>query len=328
MSLCVIDEKTKYYLIPTKKWLKPIEPLIIDDSNTSGLLMISELIAKEKIIVKITIGNNKKIRIIGKKLNNIYNFSKIYYSFTCFENYEKITNEYKNEKQFCEIDGNKLITIEIMKKYSGSLTKLLSSLSSYQTTKILIQILYSLMEGFYRYGFVHEDMSLGNVLYRIKSTNEIIEYNLTDKKKVYENLNIGEIIPMISDYDKSESYKKDIYQKYSNTPIEKKIKGYLNTLTLLDSISKISQSILLLIKKNKEQEMIKAKIFDLFSSDDYETYYRHTYKSLRDYLLNLKTFEEMIHETYLIYEELINKIIQIYKNDSKFKLIPQNIDNF
>ena len=71
------------------------------------------MIEKEKIIVKITSGNNKRIKIIGMKLNKIYNFAKTYCSFSCLENYSKITNEYKNENYFCENNGNKMITIEI-----------------------------------------------------------------------------------------------------------------------------------------------------------------------------------------------------------------------
>lgn len=36
----------------------------------------------------------------------------------------------------------------------------------------------------------------------------------------------------------------------------------------------------------------------------------------------------MINETYIIYEELVNKIIKIYKNDKKIEQIPKKIDNF
>lgn len=32
----------KQYIIPTKKWLKPIEPFIINEINTSGLLLVAE----------------------------------------------------------------------------------------------------------------------------------------------------------------------------------------------------------------------------------------------------------------------------------------------
>lgn len=328
MTGCLVDEKTKYYLIPTIKWLKPIEPLLIEDLNTAGLLIIGKLIEKEKVIVKITNGNNKKIKILSMKLNHIYNFSKTFCSFSCLKNYSKIINQYEGEKQFCDIEGKKTVTIEVMKKYEGSLTILKSQLTINQTTKILIQILYSLMEAFYKYGFIHEDLSLGNILYRIKTKNEVVEYNLKKNKILYENLLIGEIIPMISDYDKSESYQKEIYSKYNNFSMETKIKGYHETYTLLDSISKISQNIYLLIKNEEDKKIIKNKVLELFSCEKYEEYYRHTYKTLRDYVKNLKSYEEMINETYMIYEELINKIIKIYKNDEKFILIPLNIDNF
>jgi len=44
----------KQYMIPTKKWLK----YIIDDINTSGLIMIGKMLNKEEVIVKITKGYN------------------------------------------------------------------------------------------------------------------------------------------------------------------------------------------------------------------------------------------------------------------------------
>lgn len=232
---------------------------------------------------------------------------------------------------FCEDNkdgGEKMITIEIMKKYDGSLNKLQNKLTIKQTTKILIQILYSLMESFYKFGFIHEDMSMGNILYKIKTQNEVIEYNLMKNITQYENLTIGEIIPMISDFDKSESYNKEIFDKYSEEPMINKIKGYNSTITILDSISKITQNIILLLKNEDEKKFIKSNVNELFSSEKYEEYYRHTYKSLRDYVKNMKTYDDMVKETFIIYKELINKIIQIFKNDKKFILIYDVIDNF
>ena len=329
MSKCPIDESTKYYLIPTKKWLKPLEQLLINDSNTAGLLMIAKLIGEEKVIVKITKGNNKKIKILSRTLNSLFNFTNTYCSFSCLEDYSKILKKYENEIAFCDKTGSKTITIEIMKKYDGSLSKLENKLTIKQTTKILIQILYSVMEAFNKYGFVHEDMSLGNILYRIKTQNEVIEYNLTKKRTLYENLTIGEIIPIISDYDKSESYNNDIFSKYSDVPMIEKIKGYIDTKTIFDSISIITQQILLLVKNEEdEKNNIKNKIYELFTSEKYEEYYRHGYKTLRDYVKNLKSYDMMINETFLIYKDLINEIIKIYKNDKRFELIPQIVDNF
>lgn len=64
---------------------------------------------------------------------------------------------------------------------------------------------------------------------------------------------------MISDYNKSESYNKEIFDKYSDEPMINKIKGYNETKTILDSISKITQNIILLIKHEKKN-LIKNEI--------------------------------------------------------------------
>ena len=86
MSKCAKDEN-KQYIIPTQKWLKSIEQLITTDPNTSSLVMIGELIDKEKVIVKITRNKNKKIKLFSKILNNLYNFINTYCSFSCTEFY-------------------------------------------------------------------------------------------------------------------------------------------------------------------------------------------------------------------------------------------------
>lgn len=44
-----------------------------------------------------------------------------------------------------------------------------------------------------------------------------------------------------------------------------KIKGYNETITILVSISKIKQNIILLIKNEKDKNLIKNKINELFS---------------------------------------------------------------
>jgi hypothetical protein len=328
MSKCAVDETTKYYIIPTKKWLNPIKPLLTEDLNTAGLLMIGKLVENEKVIVKITKGDNKKIKILSMKLNSLYNFTRTYCSFSCLEDYSKIIKKYDKESSFCEKSGNNLITIEIMRKYNGSLSKLENKLSIEQVTKILVQLLYSIMESFHKYGFIHEDLSLGNILYRIKTTNEVISYNLTKNRTLYVNSVIGEVVPIISDYDKSESYKNDIYIKYNKTPMIKLIKSYDETKTILDSVSKITQNIILLIDNKDKQQMIKNKIYELFSSEKYEEYYRHIYKTLRDYVKGYKTYDEMVFETFIIFKILSNEIIKIYKNNLQFELIPQLVDNF
>jgi len=57
------QDNNKQYIIPTKKWLKPIEKLI-----TEGLLVVSKFIDKEEVIVKIT----------KQKKENIKKYAKFY----------------------------------------------------------------------------------------------------------------------------------------------------------------------------------------------------------------------------------------------------------
>ena len=41
-----------------------------------------------------------------------------------------------------------------------------------------------------------------------------------------------------------------------------------------------------------------------------------------------KTYDVMIVETFIIFKMLSNKIIKIYKNEKKYELIPELVDNF
>ena len=118
LSKCHITEQ-KQYIIPTKNWLKPVEPLIIEDSNTAGLLMIAKLVNEEKVIVKITKNKNKKIIVLSNNLSILFNFVKTYCSFSCTEKYEKIDKKYQDNNYFCSTVEIQYLTIKIMKKYIG-----------------------------------------------------------------------------------------------------------------------------------------------------------------------------------------------------------------
>lgn len=62
--------KDKKYIIPTNEWLKPLKPLKNDDINSRSLIMLSKLVDKEKVVVKIT------KNIDYKKINIINNYIK------------------------------------------------------------------------------------------------------------------------------------------------------------------------------------------------------------------------------------------------------------
>jgi len=58
----------KGYIIPTKEWLNPISKFIPSDLNNDSMLILSNLMKKEKVIVKITDQNNNKIIYFDKIL--------------------------------------------------------------------------------------------------------------------------------------------------------------------------------------------------------------------------------------------------------------------
>lgn len=112
--------KYKSYIIPTKKWIKPLEITYNENNIILNEHIINE-IKRENIIIKI----QKRDSFLDKqKLENIYNIInksphiiKIY----------NIVNYYENRNNtdildFCNIDNNiNILTLEIMHKYSYSL---------------------------------------------------------------------------------------------------------------------------------------------------------------------------------------------------------------
>lgn len=78
---CLKDNKE--YVIPTIRWLNPISKFLSSDLNNDGLLILSNLLKKEKPIVKITYPNNKNLFYLSKILKNETNFIKTYCAFTC-----------------------------------------------------------------------------------------------------------------------------------------------------------------------------------------------------------------------------------------------------
>jgi hypothetical protein len=103
----------KQYIIPTKKWLKPIEPLILDDINTSGLIMIADFIEKEKVIVKITKGKRDDIIEINKIIKDMPNFVKTYCSFSCLETFDALDTKYDKINSFCNAKADELNNLVI-----------------------------------------------------------------------------------------------------------------------------------------------------------------------------------------------------------------------
>ena len=217
-----------------------------------------------------------------------------------------------------------------MKRYDGSLTKLKGILKLKQVISIISQLSLALMEAFYIYGFVHQDISLGNILFKIKSVSQTIEYKLMDNRSIKIDFARNDLIPIISDYDKTESFNKEIYDKYSTEPMKSLLKGFGQTRILFDSLSGAIQNSMLLLQDNDDNYDIKKNIYNFITSPDYEMYYRWTFKSLKDYVYDSeqKSYKQMINETYTVFQTFMNKIMKILNKNNNYIFIPIPPDDF
>ena len=68
---CLKNSETNAYIIPTNKWLQPIKPLITNSSDATNI--ISRMVDKEKILVRLTNNKNNK-----QSLFNFISSNKIF----------------------------------------------------------------------------------------------------------------------------------------------------------------------------------------------------------------------------------------------------------
>lgn len=279
------QDSNKQYIIPTKKWLNPLEPLITEDINTEGLLMIAKFIDTEEVIVKITKEKRDDIIEINKLIKDLPNFIETYCSFSCLENFNSLSNEYKDSNSFCNAtkDNNKIITLEIMKKYkNGSLFKFQNKLNKGQVVNILEQLTLAQIHAYSNVGFVHNDLHLGNILiHKLKKPIQT-KYEIQTDSHIKTEINVlsNFIIPLISDFNEAFIYKKD-----NNFTLEEFNKQF----TLCKNINKTFNQCLLLLN---EQDYIQ--IMKLIREKTYEInrYLSTSAKNLRSYYKKYYNYEE------------------------------------
>ena len=301
-------ENEKLYIIPTKKWLKPLEPLIIDDINTSGLIMIAENIEKEKVIVKITKDKRDDIVEINNIIKDMPNFINTYCSFSCLENFDALDTQYEGADGFCNSkDGSgDFITLEIMKKYkNGSLNKYINKLELDQVINIIKQLLLAQIHIFNKTGFLHNDIHLGNILIE-KSKNEIeLKYKINtsyfiDVKRIF--IIKTNFIPIISDFNNSIIYSDKSPPKIYSDKSPPKIYSdksppkiyYDNKYTLGENIYKTFNECLLLLKDKSIRYLIKQKLED--NRHDINKYIFSSEKNLRSYYKKYHDYKYFIIE--------------------------------
>jgi hypothetical protein len=313
-------DSNKQYIIPTKKWLKPIEKYITDDINTEGLIMIGKFMDKEEVIVKITkqnkSGMKKKNNIIevNKMIKDLPNFAETYCSFSCLENFDSLSNEYKNSKSFCNAkDDNKVITLEIMKKYkNGSLFKLQNKLNIEQVVNIMKQLMLAQIHAYSKIGFLHNDTHLGNILIHKSKRSIQIKYEIkTESFKEKEIIITSDFIPIFSDFNESIIYKKEYDLKRDDFNYD---------YTLCNNINNTFNQCLLLLKDKYNIPIIKLIHKKI---DDIDIYLGKSKKNLRSYYKKYYNYEDSKKKECgiaLVFSSFLIRFLDEHSTDNWFDL--------
>ena len=310
----------KHYVIPTIKWLIPISELVSEDINNDGLIILSNLIKKENVLVKITQKKNRRLIYFDKILKNEPNFIHTYCAFSCNENVSSLANKYKDTTSFCNNDTKltKEITLEIMKRYyNGSLNTLINSLDINKFTDILKQVILSQINVFYKYGIVHNDLHLGNILFETLDKKNKLIYKLKNNE---EHKYLTDFKIIISDFGYSVSYDPYVYKNYNTNFMDYSINEpkkctFDIEFNLIDNIITSIKGCVSLLK-NEYFYKINDMLKNYLEKDEYfiEQYYnirkllRNYYKKRYDYT----TFRDRTLNTTII---IANRIYSLISND-------------
>ena len=282
------QDSNKQYIIPTKKWLKPLEPLITEDINTTGIIMLADFIDKEKVIVKITKDKRDDIIKINKTIKELPNFIQTYCTIICNENFDALDTQYKDSNSFCNAnkDSGDIITLEIMKRYkSGSLNKYKNKLELNEVINIMKQLLLAQIIAFNKTGFLHNDIHLGNILVEKTKEQENIKYKVDtgtiEKRKFNIQTNFKTII---SDFDKSTIYNS------GNLTIDE----YMPENTLGNNIFNTFNVCLILFKNKDEKERVRKNMYE--KNIDIRKHLGFSIKHLRSYYKNNYDYKRFIEE--------------------------------
>jgi hypothetical protein len=308
----------KNYTIPTDKWLVPLN-ILVDEYNLDNdnriiydAKLIENEIKKERVIVKVvkknsfTDSNNTESKYFFVKES--HHVAKTYCFINCRENKTSLTNNYKDMIGFCNGNhhdkDNQLITLEIMRKYESSLKKYESSLNLKTVIHFTKYLLLVQLELFNKYGFVHNDIHLGNIL--IKKEKSTINFNYKDNNikldtdiKLYLTDFEYSLILFYSINPKIKQFLKDINNRNYDYTLEKNI--YNTFYCCLELL---------------EDEKMKTKLHHLLTRgkiDDYsiEKYHDKTKRSLDEYSSGRRPENNFITITNIHANEIISALFKL-----------------
>ena len=278
--------KDKKYIIPTNEWLKPLKPLKNDDINSRSLIMLSKLVDKEKVVVKITKNiDYKKINIINNYIKHNPNMLHTFGTLKCSEaeiNYDTLYDGCegycnKNDLETENID----IVLEIMKLYDGSLNSQTNKFDILEIEDLLKQILLCQLHIYWKIGFVHNDIHLGNFLINKKKDKDTLIYQIKNKSYKFET----DVKIILSDFDRATIYNQEIL------PLE----PYNSEYTIHSNIIKTINSFKHLLKNHDKEKLSKhlEESLKIFSSD----FIHLGEKSLRSYYKQYNDYDYFIRQS-------------------------------
>jgi hypothetical protein len=257
--------KDKKYIIPTNEWLKPLKPLNSEDINSRSLIMLSKLVDKEKVVVKLTKNiDHNKINTINNYIKHNPNMLHTFGTFQCSEAEINLESE------------NITIVLEIMNLYDGSLNDYINKFDILEIEELLKQTLLCQLHIYWKIGFVHNDIHLGNFLINKKKEKEkdTLIYQIKNKSYKLET----DIKVILSDFDRAVIYNQEIL------PLE----SYNNEYTIHSNIIKTINSFKNLLKNHDKEKLSKyldesLKIFSSGFIHLGEKSLRSYYKKYNDY---------------------------------------------
>lgn len=305
-------ERNKNYFIPTKDWLIPTAELITFDNKSRGLIIVSNLLKKKKIIVKVTKGRNDKLLEYPELLNDMPNMATTYCSFSCADDFDK--NKIIANKEFCKNkESRSIVTLELIKYYrEGSLNNLKQI--SYETYKNIVkQLLFTQLNIFNKEGFTHNDVHLGNILVYTHKDDTELKYTNINKtiitQKEYK----------LVDYDKIQSFKvKDMFNTLNDINIEpsKKIKSNNYNIYYIHSLlSNILQTIdipLKLLKIETQEKLVK--LINKFKEKNKKAYLDENMRITKIYINNrtLKEYAKFKEDITLMNLDIVSKLEKMF----------------
>ena len=193
---CPYDDTIKNYIIPTKSWLKALNKLdTFQDVSINKKIILSQMIEKENVIVKVTNGKNPKLRDINMMIKGLPNMVYTFCVIFCNDYLSLILQN----KFFCSSKDSKYkVTLEIMKYYNGGSLSVLNQISFRKFKLILDQLVLAQINLFNKTGITHCDIHPGNILINKHPLEKELNYSYIHGRNIIKSK--YEFI--LSDYDK------------------------------------------------------------------------------------------------------------------------------